>query len=43
LQVLVRKGVLEVAQCLFGFPHSSGMNEHRERLFHSGTEGAGHP
>jgi hypothetical protein len=33
LRVLVRQGILTAGQCLFGFPHPSGGNEHRVRLF----------
>jgi hypothetical protein len=33
LEMLVREGILTAGQCLTGFPHPTGGNGHRVRLF----------
>ncbi len=33
LHYLIRKGEIEVDRCLFGFPHPSGANAHREKQY----------
>lgn len=33
LKQLANRGLVEESRCLFGFPHASGLNGHRKRLF----------